>query len=80
MGTVYKIHHTVRIVRLGTGSSGAVVREQDARWCALLQHLVRDGGAITPELEESMSAAGFDLDRLHRCLLAPRRRAPARVL
>ena len=39
---------------------------------------LRAGGAVTPELEETMSASGFDLERLHRCLLSARRRAPAR--
>jgi hypothetical protein len=75
MATAQNIHHGVRIVRLHAGAS---IREQDARWCARLQHLVREGGAISPELEERMSAAGFDLDRLHRCLLTARRRPPAR--
>ena len=53
------------------------VYEQDARWCAMLQHLVLEGGAITVELETRMVAAGLDLDRLHRCLQAARVRAAA---
>lgn len=75
MASAQNIHHAVRIVRLDTGDS---IGEQDARWCARLQHLVREGGVITPELEARMSAAGFDLDRLHRCLLTARRRPPGR--
>jgi L-Lysine epsilon oxidase N-terminal/L-lysine epsilon oxidase C-terminal domain/von Willebrand factor type A domain len=50
------------------GSIGDVIREQDARWCALLQCLTREGGAITPELERRLRADGFDMDQLRACL------------
>jgi hypothetical protein len=50
------------------GSIGDVIREQDARWCELMQCLVHEGGAITPELERRLRAAGLDMDVLRKCL------------
>ena len=51
------------------------------RWCALLQCLVREGGALTPDLDERMRAAGLDLDQLRDQLQHPhRRRRPASSL
>lgn len=50
------------------GSMGDVIREQDARWCALLECLLRDGGAITPDLEQRFRAAGLNLGQVRKCL------------
>jgi hypothetical protein len=50
------------------GSFGDAIREQDARWCALMQCLVHEGGAISPELERRLRAAGVDMDQLRKCL------------
>ena len=77
----YEIHSTICVTQVGKSTdaffNGPVVCEQDACWCALLQRLVREGGAITAELEERMNASGLDLDRLHRSLLSGRRKTPA---
>nr|WP_281723013.1 LodA/GoxA family CTQ-dependent oxidase [Nitrosomonas nitrosa] len=50
------------------GSIGDVIRKQDARWCALMQCLVHEGGVITPELEKCLRGMGFDMDVLRKCL------------
>ena len=50
------------------GSIGDVIREHDARWCALMHCLVRGDGAITPELEKRLKAAGLDMNQLRKCL------------
>lgn len=60
------------------GSFGDVIREQDARWCALIECLIREGGAITPDLEKRLRAAGFDMDELRKCLHLYCRTGPAR--
>ena len=52
------------------GSIGDVIREQDRRWCALLECLLRQGGAITPELEQRLRAAGLNADQMRKCLEA----------
>ncbi len=53
----------------GPGSSfDDVIREHDARWCALLRCLTTEGGAITPELEKRLRAAGLNMDHLRKCL------------
>jgi L-Lysine epsilon oxidase N-terminal/L-lysine epsilon oxidase C-terminal domain/von Willebrand factor type A domain len=52
------------------GSIGDVIRDHDARWCALMQCLVREGGAIRPELEKRLRAEGFDVDEVRKCLKA----------
>jgi hypothetical protein len=62
MVTAYKIHSAIRAARIGDGSDGALLGE--------VVRLVRGGGVLSVELEARMSAAGLDLDHLHRCLIA----------
>jgi L-Lysine epsilon oxidase N-terminal/L-lysine epsilon oxidase C-terminal domain/von Willebrand factor type A domain len=50
------------------GSAGDAIREHDARWCALMQCLLREGGAIGPELEKRLRELGLDLDQARKCL------------
>ena len=45
-----------------------VIREHDARWCALLRCLTAQGGAITPELEKRLREAGLNMDGVRKCL------------
>jgi hypothetical protein len=76
MEVAYEFHRAGTLEETGEVRE---VREQDACWCALLRSLVREGAAITPELGARMSAAGLDLDRLHRSLQLGRRRATLRA-
>ena len=84
MATAYEISPAICVEQIGKAPDAFIIGpdicEQDASWCGLLQRLVREGSAITAELEERMSAAGFDLDRLHRSLRSARRKAPANDL
>ena len=50
------------------GSIGEVLREHDARWCALMTCALSEGGAVMPELEKRLRAAGLDVDHLRKCL------------
>lgn len=50
------------------GSIGEVLREHDARWCALMTCALSEGGAVMPELENRLRAAGLDVDHLRKCL------------
>jgi hypothetical protein len=55
----------------GAGGGGRlidVLNERDARLCELLKCLLRQGGAIEPELEKRLRAAGLDLDHIRKCL------------
>jgi hypothetical protein len=42
--------------------------ERDERLCELLKCLLRRGGAIEPEFEKRLRAAGLDLDLIRKCL------------
>ena len=44
------------------------LNERDERLCELLECLLRRGGAIEPELEKRLRAAGLDLDHVRKCL------------
>ena len=45
-----------------------LLNERDERLCELLKCLLRRGGAIEPELEKQLHAAGLDLDHIRKCL------------
>jgi len=45
-----------------------LLNERDERLCELLKCLLRRGGAIEPELEKQLRAAGLDLDHIRKCL------------
>jgi hypothetical protein len=49
------------------GSIVGAINEQNERWCALLQCLMRADGLLSPELERRLRAAGFDTDDLRKC-------------
>jgi hypothetical protein len=56
-----------------TGAGGGdrwvdVLNERDARLCALVKCLLGRDGAIGPELERRLRAAGVDLDHIRKCL------------
>ena len=60
-----------RDAQTGAGDGGHLVdvlNERDARLCELLECLMRCGGAIEPELEKQLRAAGLDLDHIRKCL------------
>jgi len=60
-----------RDAETGAGGGGRlidVLNERDARLCELFKCLLRQGGAIEPELEKRLRAAGLDLDHLRKCL------------
>src|SRR5262249_29697190 len=39
-----------------------------SHWCDLIRCLMREGGAISPELEKRLQALGLDIAKLRRCL------------
>ena len=60
-----------RDAETGAGGGGRLVdvlNERDARLCELFKCLLRQGGAIEPELEKRLRAAGLDLDHIRKCL------------
>ena len=48
--------------------AGAEGSGRDDRLCELLECLLQRGGAIDPELEKRLRAAGLDLDHVRKCL------------
>ena len=44
------------------------LHERDAKLCELLSCLLQRDGAISAELEKQLHVAGFDLDRIRKCL------------
>ena len=56
-----------------TGAGGGdrlidALSERDERLCQLLKCLLRPGGAIDPEFEKRLRAAGLDIDHIRKCL------------
>lgn len=54
-----------------TGGGGRLIdalNERDERLCELLKCLLSRGGAVEPELDRRLRAAGLDLDHIRKCL------------
>ena len=60
-----------RDAETGAGGGDRVIdalNERDKRLCDLFRCLLRQGGAVEPEFEKRLRAAGLDLDGVRKCL------------